>query len=196
MTNTLTRMLRLQQLIFVASLLALSWHAMMAVHEFGHVIGAFGTGGDVQRVVLHPLTISRTDVSPNPDPSIVVWLGPVLGCLIPAAIWLLMSERWIVTRRLAKFFAGFCLVANGAYISLGSFDRIGDCGVMLDHGSPLWLLLAFGAVTIPLGFCVWHSLGSVTCFISDPNRVDPAAAKMLAIAMVVIMVLELIFSST
>jgi len=65
-------MQRFHQLLFIASLLALSWFAMMAVHEFGHVVSAFASGGAVERVVLHPLTISRTDVSPNPNPSIVV----------------------------------------------------------------------------------------------------------------------------
>ena len=79
-------MQRFHQLIFVASLLALSWFAMMAVHELGHVVGALVTGGVVERVVLHPLTISRTDVSPNPEPSIVVWLARSLDAssLLPS----------------------------------------------------------------------------------------------------------------
>ena len=187
-------MLRFHQLIFVVSLLALSWLAMMAVHEFGHVVGAFATGGSVQSVVLHPLTISRTDVSPNPDPSLVVWLGPTLGCLIPVVTWLMMPRRLIVARNIATFFAGFCLLANGAYIAFGSFDRVGDCGVMLQHGSPLWLLLVFGAFTISLGFYAWHCLGSVKHFLSDPTRVNPTIAYTLAIAVVLVLVLELMFS--
>jgi len=117
---------------------------MMAVHEFGHVVGALTTGGSVERVVLHPLTISRTDVAPNPRPAIVVWLGPILGCVVPAIGWWLVPRRYAITRQIALFFAGFCLLANGAYIAIGSFDRVGDCGVMLKHGSPLWTLLLFG----------------------------------------------------
>ncbi len=62
---------RFHQLMFVVSILVLNWLARMAVHELGHVIGAIGSGGSVSRVVLHPLTISRTDVSPNPGRSIV-----------------------------------------------------------------------------------------------------------------------------
>jgi hypothetical protein len=49
---------RFHQLLFIVSLVALSWFAMMAVHELGHVVGAVVTGGNVERVVLHPLTIS------------------------------------------------------------------------------------------------------------------------------------------
>ena len=58
-------MKRFQQLLFVASVLVLSWLAMMAVHELGHVSRGVGSGGSVTRVVRYPLAISRTDVSPN-----------------------------------------------------------------------------------------------------------------------------------
>ena len=44
---------------------------------------------------------------------------------------------------------------------------------MLQHGSPLWTLLLFGAVMIPLGLCVWHRLGSVKEFFADPSLVEP-----------------------
>jgi hypothetical protein len=35
---------RFQQILFAVSMLALSWLAMMAAHELGHVIGAIVTG--------------------------------------------------------------------------------------------------------------------------------------------------------
>ena len=187
-------MQRFHQFVFVASLLALSWFAMMAVHEFGHVVGALTTGGTVERVVLHPLTISRTDVSPNPNPSIVVWLGPILGCIIPAAVWWFIPRRFAVARNIAMFFAGFCLLANGAYIAIGSFDRVGDCGVMLQHGSPLWSLLLFGIVAISTGFYLWHQLGSVKQFLADPSMVDPIVAYSLFGALIVMLTLEFTIS--
>ena len=55
--------------------------------------------------------------------------------------------------------SGFCLLANGLYIGVGSFDRVGDCGEMLKHGSAAWQLWLFGATTTPLGFCLWHKQG-------------------------------------
>lgn len=187
-------MQRFHQLLFVASILALSWFAMMAVHEFGHVIGALTTGGTVERVVLHPLAISRTDVSPNPNPSIVVWLGPILGCIIPAAISWFVPRRFTIARNIATFFVGFCLLANGTYIAIGSFDRVGDCGAMLQHGSPLWTLLLFGSLTIPLGFYFWHSLGSMKAFLADPSLVDPTVAYTLFGTLVVLLGLEFTIS--
>ena len=188
-------MQRFHQFLFVTSLLALCWFGMMAVHELGHVVGALATGGSIERVVLHPLTISRTDVSPNPSPSIVVWLGPILGCIIPAAICWFVPRRFKSARNIAMFFAGFCLLANGAYISIGAFDRVGDCGVMLQHGSPLWTLLLFGAMTIPAGFYLWHRLGSVKQFLADPALVDPVFAYTLFAAVVVMLTLEFTIST-
>src|SRR5690349_5979133 len=91
--------------------LLLSWLLMQAVHEAGHVLGARLTGGHVQRVMLHPLAISRTDVSPNPWPLAEVWAGPLGGVVIPLAMCL-VSKFWI--KPLAawvRFFAGFCLIA-------------------------------------------------------------------------------------
>ena len=187
-------MQRIHQLVFVASLFALSWFAMMAIHELGHVIGALASGGTVQRVVLHPFTISRTDVMPNPSPSIVVWLGPILGCVIPGIIAWMVPRRFGSARNVALFFAGFCLLANGAYIAIGSFDRVGDCGVMIQHGSPIWSLIVFGGLTIPLGFYLWHRLGSAKKFLDDPALVDPVLAYTLLGALIVMLGIEFMIS--
>ena len=152
MTNT-------RQLILVVTSLLASWLGMQEVHELGHVIGAMISGGHVSCVVLHPLSISRTDLSENPHPLLVVWAGPILGSLIPVAIWATAIWRHLREAFLARFFAGFCLVANGLYIGIGAFDRVGDCGEMLKHGSPTWWLWLFGALAAPLGLLLWHRQG-------------------------------------
>src|SRR5262249_52756079 len=121
----------LRQCVLICSTVLGSWLGMQAVHEGGHVGGALLTGGRVAQVVLHPLTISRTDLAENPKPLVVVWAGPVFGALMPLALWAgavalrLPGAFWL------RFFAGFCLIANGAYIGAGSFAAIGDCSEML-----------------------------------------------------------------
>jgi hypothetical protein len=150
---------RLPQLALIASTLAGSWLGMQAVHELGHVLGAWLTGGQVERVVLHPLTISRTDLAENPCPLAVVWAGPVFGALAPVLLWSVAALFRLPGAFVLRFFAGFCLVANGAYIGGGSLGGISDCGEMLRHGSPAWQLWAFGVVTVPAGVWLWHRQG-------------------------------------
>ena len=173
-------MARFHQLLFAVSIAALCWYGMQAVHELGHVLGAVSTGGTVQRVVLDPRTISRTDVSPNPHPAWVVWAGPILGCCLPLALAAIIPRSLLLLGRLARFFAGFCLVANGAYIALGSLDGVGDCGEMLRTGAPLWTMLAFGSLAAAAGLYLWHTLGSPRELLNHPERIKPATAWLAA----------------
>ena len=89
---------------------------------------------------------------------------------------------------------GFCLLANGAYIGFGAFDNVADCGEMLQHGSPIWLLLAFGAIAICVGFYLWHRLGSVKEFLANPSLVSPGIAYTLLVGLVVMLAVEFAFS--
>jgi hypothetical protein len=169
-------MQRLHQAVLIGSAVLASWLGTQDVHESGHVIGAWLTGDRVGRVVLHPLTISRTDLVDNPRPLLVVWAGPVLGCLLPLATWgLAAALRW-AGAYLLRFFAGFCLIANGAYIAGGAFGGVGDAGVMLRHGSPAWCLLAFGTAMVPVGLWLWNGQGPHFGLGPAGGRVSPAAA--------------------
>ncbi len=181
-------MQRMNQFVFIITLLALCWFLMMTLHELGHVIGARLTGGTVQRVILYPLAISRTDVSPNLNPLAVVWLGPILGSLIPIIIPWFVPNRYAALQDMVWFFAGFCLIANGAYISFGAFDRVGDCDVMLLHGSPLWVLLAYGGVSLAIGMFVWHRLGSIQLFLREPSLIDPVYTYAIVVTLVAYLV--------
>jgi hypothetical protein len=147
------------QVVLIGSTIVACWLGMQQVHEAGHVVGAWLTGGRMERVVLHPLSISRTDLSENPQPLFVAWAGPVAGVLVPLAAWGVVLGVRLPFAFLLRFFAAFCLVANGSYIALGSFAEVGDCGEMMRHGSSAWHLWLFGAICVPLGLAVWHGLG-------------------------------------
>ena len=147
--------------IFVFAVIASSWMWMMAFHEFGHIVGAMTSGGQCNHVVLHPLAISRTDVDPNPHPSFVVWMGPLFGIIGPMFISHCArhgSSQW---QKIICFWEGFCWVANGAYIGVGSFVGIGDCGEMLRTGTPRILMILFGLTCVLVGMFIWHGLGSL-----------------------------------
>ena len=183
-------MKRFHQWLLIGSILPLSWLGMMAVHEFGHVLGAWYTGGTVRKVVLHPLTISRTDLSHNPEPLVVTWAGPVLGVLLPLAAFGAAAGLRLPGAYLLRFFAGFCLIANGGYIGGGSFDRLGDARDLQRHGAPLWQLWAFGLLTVVAGLLLWHRLGPHFGLGKGGGRVSPGAAYACLIMLAAVVTAE------
>ncbi|MEM6757470.1 MAG: hypothetical protein AAF586_09905 [Planctomycetota bacterium] len=147
---------RFRLVLLLIALAAVAWPLMMLLHEVGHLLAAWLTGGSVGRLVWHPLVFSRTEVFPNPHPLVVVWAGPVVGCLLPLGAERLMAWRWPNVAYLGQAVAGFCLIANGAYIGLGWIDDVGDAGDMLFYGTPAWVMVAFGLVAVVAGFYLWH----------------------------------------
>src|SRR5690242_1105479 len=133
-------MKRQHQVLLIAATLAFSWLAMQAVHELGHVAAAIVSGGRVKAVILHPIMLSYTEYSSNPHPLFVSWMGPVVGVVLPLAAFAVARVCRLRTLYLFQFFAGFCLIANGAYLAFGAFGGIGDAGDIARHGSPLLLL--------------------------------------------------------
>jgi hypothetical protein len=150
---------RVHQSVLIVSTVLGSWLGMQAVHESGHLLAAWLTGGHVTRVVLYPLTISQTILTDNPSPLIVVWAGPVTGIAIPLLNWSVAAMMRMPGAFVLRFFAGFCLIANGLYIAVGSLGRVGDSGQMLRHGAAAWQLWLFGALTVPVGLWLWHGQG-------------------------------------
>jgi hypothetical protein len=125
---------RVWQILLIVSMLAGSWQGMLAVHELGHVINAWLSGGTVTKVDLPLIGFSQTHVLPNPHHQFTAWGGALWGTLLPLVLW-------AVTRRCAKafgflaaFFAGFCLIANGVYLAAGSFIVAAMVGLRLWHG--------------------------------------------------------------
>jgi len=180
---------RLHQVVLIVSTILGSWLGMQDVHELGHVIGAWLTGGCVAKVVLHPLTISRTELAENPRPLLVVWAGPALGVLLPLCGWVVAAVLRMPGAFVLRFFSGFCLIANGNYIAFGSFDRIGDCGEMLRHGSPLWTLWLFGLVTVPAGLWLWHRQGVNFGFSAAKGRVIVGVAYIALVVSALLLML-------
>ncbi|HTQ37926.1 MAG TPA: hypothetical protein VMJ32_02800 [Pirellulales bacterium] len=186
-------MLRIQQCVLIIATLLLSWLLMQDVHELGHMAAAWMSGGRVTNVILDPFSISRTDVEPNPHPLVVVWGGPIVGALLPMGVWTIFKTLWRSSGFL-KFLAGFCLIANGAYIGAGSIQRIGDCGEMLRHGSPIWLLWLFGLFCVAAGLWVWNGVGVYFGLGKDAPQIRGHSIAFTVIALVVVAMFGLILS--
>ncbi len=147
---------------------------MMIVHECGHVLAAWATGGRVTRVVLHPLAFSRTDLSHNPSPRLVAASGAVFGVFAPAALLMVApaAARW---RCVARFFAAFCMLANGVYMASACLDPVGDAHDLLRLGAPAWTLALPGSLAAAGGLWLFHGLGA--SFGLKGKAPDPAIVK-------------------
>jgi len=156
-------------------LVVVSWYGMMAVHEAGHCIGALVTGAAVHAVELPLVGFSRTEFSGGSSPLLVVWAGPVLGAILPLLLLALVGRAGRRAKHALLFFVGFCLLANGAYIGLGAFSGAGDCRQMLQYGSPMALLLAFGIASSAAGLCAWHRMGPFRGWFARADRIGNRA---------------------
>lgn len=182
---------RLHQAVLIGATVLCSWLGMMIVHEGGHVLGAVATGGKVRTVVLTPVGFSRTDLSENPSPLVVVWAGPSIGVLaplIPFGIAAAVRVRWAY---LPRFFAGFCGVANGAYIGGASFGQIGDAYPMLLFGSKPWHLWLFGVLATSAGLWLWNGLGPSFGLGPNARTVRPVDAYVMLGLLCLIVVAEI-----
>lgn len=137
-----------------------AWYAMMIVHESGHVLAAWLSGGSVARVVLHPLESSRTELAANPQPRFVAAAGPAWGAGFPLAAWLIARATRAPRLFLWQFFAGFCLLVNGAYLASAVAFPAGDADELLRRGVPRWAMVIAGLAAAAAGLRLWHGLGS------------------------------------
>jgi len=174
--------------------LPLCWLSFMVVHEFGHMLAAWLTGGSVSVVVLHPLQISWTSFSRNPHPQLAAWGGPVLGALLPLTFMAAMHRVRLSWYYFLRFFAGVCLVANGLYLGIDSFGRGEDGGTLLHNGASQWGLLGFGLLAFPSGLWLWHGLGPHFGLGTARGQVSQKAAITSCALFMAIVVAELSFS--
>lgn len=171
----------------------LCWLGMMAVHELGHVVGAWLTGAKVERLVLNPLVFSRTDVVGGDSPRMVIWMGPMMGIALPLLLWLIIA-KWRLAY-LFRFFVGFCLMANGGYFASVFIEPVGDTADLLRAGESPLLMLLFGLPCIFAALACWSGLASSFGFGRDAKDVSPRLALGTVVLLVAIVVVECALSS-
>jgi hypothetical protein len=134
--------------------------------------------------VLHPLAFSRTDVSPNPRPRLVAWGGVAWGSALPLVVWLASRRLRRPLTPLWRFFAGFCLIANGVYLVSAVAKPVGDADDLIGLGVPRAVLVIIGVSLAAAGLCLWHGLATHLGPRAEPNR--PAlAATLIALGLLI-----------
>ena len=183
------------QFLLIISTLLLSWLGMMIVHELGHVLFAWVSGGAVSKVVLHPLVFSRTDLSRDPHPLFVVWGGALVGTTLP-----------LVALALCKFFkaAAFSMCSILRRLLPGSEWDLYWCGFFFTcrrsrrndarrHTSmDVGIIRRMIAV---LGFYFWNGLGPHFGLGSRNGKVNPEIAIAVSLCLLGTIVIELLFDS-
>ncbi len=186
-------MKRFFQALLMISMAGLSWLLMMVLHECGHILHGWASGAQLAHVDLPPWGFSRTDFTVNPHPLFVAWGGGIWGCLLPAVIWAALRAAAPGYAYLARWFAGFCLIANGAYLAGGSFlrGRADDAGVILQSGGARWELLLFGIPALAAGLYLWNGLGPWFGLGPSGGTVDRKVAVGMAMALLAVVLIEL-----
>ena len=139
----------------------IAFNGMVLVHEFGHVVGLWVSGGAVDYVQVSPIDFGFTARARDPHPLFVTWAGPLLGSAFPVAILLVVivaAPRWIVP---ALMLAVVAFLANGTYLAIGVFSRVGDAGDLMRRGMLAWVLVAVGAPLVGAGVYLASFLRSV-----------------------------------
>ncbi len=186
---------RLRQVLLLSTFIPWCWLAMMVVHEGGHVAAAYITGATIEQVTLHPLAISRTDLGENPNPLLVSWAGALVGSVVPLMAWALMQWYAVTWSPMVRFFAGFCLVANGVYLGFGAWNGDGDAGDLLRAGAASWQLICFGIFATAVGLWLWHGLGSAFGFRNNSQQISWRSVAATSILFIATVILEVLFSS-
>ncbi len=153
------------------------FYAMMGIHELGHILLAWTTGGIVTKVVWIPWAISRTDVNPNPSPLLVAWGGAIVGTLLPLTVYGILEAIKSGPRVLVGFFAAFCCLANGLYLGLGWVDQVGDCRELLAYGASVQQLAGFGAILFLIGLGLLDHMDRHLISKRNSNQIQPKRSE-------------------
>jgi hypothetical protein len=108
--------------------------------------------------------------------------------------WLIVKIASFAVIPFARFFAGFCLVANGVYLGMGAWTGDGDAGDLLRAGAQIWHLVLFGISATSCGFGLWHGQGTTFGFNGQQEQITTQAVIAVAGVLAITMTLELIFS--
>lgn len=177
---------RLSSFVLLLATAAASWYGFMLIHELGHVLAAWLSGGRVARVVLSPLAFSRTDMERNPHALFVAAAGAAWGSLFPLASWLVARAGRLPLAFLLRAFAGFCLLANGAYLASAAIMPAGDAEDMLRLGASLWAVVTPGIAACVGGLTLWNGLGPHFGLGDRPVERNAVIAATISLALLLI----------
>ena len=139
---------------------AFGYNAAHAIHEVGHVLAMWASGGHVARVVLHPFSWSKVHYgSPLTCPLFVTWAGAAFAAT--CGLLLLLAVRRLPGAWTAPIvITGLCtLFVNGIYLLVDClFQGGGDATILVRHGTPPAVVFMAGIALLGLGCVVGYRM--------------------------------------
>ena len=154
------RMLGLKKSLMLLGAFAFGFNAAHAIHELGHALATWATGGCVTRLMLHPFSWSKIFYgSPPTCPLLVEWAGVVFASAC-GLLLLALIRRWRGVWTVPLAMTGLCtLVVNGLYLTVDClFLAGGDATSIVSLGTPRPFVLLAGVGLTALGLVVGHLL--------------------------------------
>jgi len=153
-------MLGLKKSLVLLGAFSFGYNAAHAIHELGHALAMWATGGSVTRLMLHPFSWSQISYGAPPTcPLLVESAGVVFAS--SCGLLLLVVIRpgrgaWTVPLAMT----GLCtLVVNGLYLTVDSlFLAGGDATHLILLGTPRPFVILTGVGLTVLGLAVGHLL--------------------------------------
>jgi len=181
--------------ILIATWLPFCWLAMQLLHELGHLVAAWRLGVEIVQFHFGLLTVSHTmlDDAGQSQATLLAttWAGPMAGMILPLVIWGIVALFRLREAFLARFLAGFCLVANGCYLLCGPADGYADTGILLANGAMRWQLTVVGIIGITLGFLLWNRQGNNFAIGPTPRPIRPQSIAVSVICLVTMILFAL-----
>ncbi len=126
----------------------------MFLHEMGHVLAGWASGGDFRYIDVYPFHFSTTILQPNPHPGLVIWSGLLMGWLLPLLTIPVWKLQWAAIGPTLKCWSAYCWLAFGAYLALAAGESLSDTGQLRTEGWPLALLISVGTTLAIIGYLI------------------------------------------
>ena len=153
-------MLELKKSLVLLGAFSFGYNAAHAIHELGHALAMWATGGSVTRLMLHPFSWSQISYGAPPTcPLLIAWAGVVFASSC-GLLLLVVIRPWRGAWTVPLAITGLCtLVVNGLYLTVDSlFLAGGDATQLILHGTPRPFVILTGVGLTALGLAVGHLL--------------------------------------
>ncbi len=129
---------RLKKSLMLLGSFAFGFNASHAIHELGHDLATWATGGCVTGIRLHPFSWSKIFYEePLASLLLVEWAGVVFASAC-GLLLLALIRRWQGAWTVPLAMTGLCtLVVNGLYLTIDCLSLAGgDATSIVSHGTP------------------------------------------------------------